>query len=132
MTEIKNLKREKIVYCIGLGILSISFLMSGFFEITKNPAVWEKTLKMGYPAYFIILLGCAKILGITALWLPKKFNGLKEWVFAGLIFDVIFAFRSGMEMGYPSDWIRAIIFFILIAFTYKMFRKINPLLNPAF
>jgi DoxX-like protein len=131
MTQIKKMKNVKIIYWIGLAILSVSFLISGFFEVTKNPAVWDKTLRMGYPDYFIILLGYAKIVGVAALWLPKKFSAIKEWVFAGLVFDVVFAFRSGFEMGYASDFIRAIIFFAIIAVTYKMFRKINPILNPV-
>src|ERR1700743_3894933 len=87
----KTNKKLRYLYQCSIAILGILFLISGFFEITKNPATYPKTLSMGYPPYFITTLGLAKIIGVIALWLPN-FKRLKEWVFAGFTFDVIFAF----------------------------------------
>ncbi|MCW3111248.1 MAG: hypothetical protein JWQ09_5754 [Segetibacter sp.] len=128
MTQIRKIKKEIIIYCIALTLLSIWFLVSGFLEITRNPKVWEKTISMGYPPYFIVLLGYVKILGIIVLLIPKKLNALKEWVFAGLIFDVVFAFASGYHLGNPGGCVIPFIAFLLILFTYVMFRRINPVL----
>jgi hypothetical protein len=46
---------------------------------------------MGYPPYFILTLGIAKIIGVIALLTPNL-KRIKESAFAGFTFDVIFAF----------------------------------------
>jgi uncharacterized membrane protein len=45
---------------------------------------------LGYPSYFVTILGVSKILGVTALLIPK-FPLLKEWAYAGFFFMM---FRS--------------------------------------
>ena len=42
--------------------------------------------RLGYPAYFLVILGIWKLLGAVALVVPK-FPRLKEWAYAGVIFD---------------------------------------------
>ena len=114
-------KKIKYLYYFSIAILGILFLISGFLEITKNPATYPKTLRMGYPPYFITTLGLAKIIGVVALWLPN-FKRLKEWVFAGFTFDVIFAFISGLQIDSIADYGKAAVALILIALIYILFR----------
>ena len=132
MTEFKELKKERIIYRIGIVLLSIWFVASGFMEITKNPLVWDRTILLGYPPHFIIALGIAKILGVIVLLIPNKLSWLKEWVFAALFFDVIFAVISGYSVVGISEIIKPIVVFILILITYITFRKINPVLRVSF
>ncbi len=129
MTEFKALRKEKIIYWIGIILLSIWFGASGFLEITKNPVVWDHTIRMGYPPYFITSLGIAKIAGVIVLLIPNKLNWLKEWVFAAFFFDVIFAFISGYSFDGIIDIVKPGVAFILILITYITFRKINPVLT---
>ena len=116
-------KKVKYLYHFSIAILGILFLISGFFEITKNPATYPKTLSMGYPPYFITTLGFAKIIGVIALWLPY-FKRLKEWVFAGFTFDVIFAFISGLQINSAADYVKAMVALILITLIYALFRVV--------
>ncbi|MGG9964791.1 DoxX family protein [Ferruginibacter sp. SUN106] len=132
MAEYNQLKKEKIIYRIGIVLLSVWFGASGYLEITKNPLVWERTLQMGYPAYFITSLGIAKIAGVIVLLIPNKPGWLKEWVFAAFFFDVIFAFISGYSFAGIAELVKPVIAFILILITYTMFRKINPALRVSF
>ena len=132
MTEFKELRKERIIYRIGIILLSIWFSASGFLEITKNPLVWDGTILMGYPPYFITTLGIAKIAGVIVLLIPNKLSWLKEWVFAAFFFDVIFAFISGYSFADISGIVKPVIAFILILITYIMFRKINPALRLSF
>ena len=122
----KNKANKKVlyVYYFSIAILGILFLISGFFEITKNPATYPKTLSMGYPPYFITTLGFAKIIGAIALWLPN-FKRLKEWVFAGFTFDVIFALISGIQINSTADYVKATVAFILIMLIYALFRIVH-------
>ena len=104
------------LYWILLTLLAVFFLISGYLEITKSPSTYPKTLKMGYPPYFILTLGISKILGAIALLVPNL-KRLKEWAFAGFTFDVIFAFISGLAVYSYIDCIKpVIVFFILIVF----------------
>lgn len=125
MNNLSTSKTSKIIYWVGVVLLSLLFLASGYFEITKNPLTYTKTLKMGYPPYFITLLGISKILGITVLLVPHKLRWLKDWVFAGLVFDVIFAFASGYAISNNADLIKSATAFVVIIITYIQFRKLN-------
>lgn len=99
-----------------LVLLAFFFGLSGFLEITKSSLTYPKTISMGYPPYFIFSLGVAKISGALVLLLP--FTGrLKEWVFAGFIFDVIFAFISGAVINSKTDCVKALIAFCIVLFT---------------
>ena len=121
-----TLKTTKKIYWIGAALTSLWFGASGFCELTKNPAVWDITVKLGYPPHFIYILGVAKLSGIAVLLTPNKLLRLKEWVFAGIFFDIIFAFLSKVAvLGLPAT-IDAIIAFIMVAVTYTMFRRLYP------
>jgi uncharacterized membrane protein YphA (DoxX/SURF4 family) len=93
-------------------------------EITKHPATYPKTIKMGYPPYFITLLGIAKLIG-SAVFLVPMFRRLREWVFAAFTIDVIFAFVSGYTIGSYGDCIKAIVVFIIIMIAYSLFINIE-------
>ena len=121
-----TLTNAKRIYWAGVALTSLWFGASGFFELTKNPVVWDITLKLGYPAYFIYVLGVAKLSGIIVLLIPGKLLRLKEWVFAGIFFDIIFAFASKLTVVGPVGTIDAIIAFTMVSVTYLMFRKIYP------
>ena len=53
---------------------------------------------LGYPVYFLTILGIWKILGVIALLIPK-FPLLKEWAYAGFFFvnvrSNVFAYCNG-------------------------------------
>lgn len=132
MTKFKELRKEKIIYRTGIILLAIWFSASGLLEITKNPVVWNHTILMGYPPYFIITLGIAKIVGVIVLLIPNKLNWLKEWVFAAFFFDVFFAFISGYSFEGIIDIVKPGVAFILILITYISFRKINPVVRVSF
>lgn len=132
MTEFKELRKEKIIYRTGVILLAVWFGASGILEITKNPLVWDHTILMGYPPYFITALGIAKIAGVIVLLIPNRLSWLKEWVFAAFFFDVIFAFISGYSFPGIIDIVKPGVAFTLILITYIMFRKINPVLKLSF
>lgn len=119
-------KTIKTIYWIGVALTSLWFGASGFFELTTNKIVWGITLQLGYPSYFIYILGVAKLSGIAVLLLPGKLLRLKEWVFAGIFFDITFAFCSKLiVIGLPAT-VDAMIAFVMVTVTYIMFRKLYP------
>jgi len=52
------------------------------------------TKPLGYPDYFAYALIICKVLGVIAIAVPKVPVKLKEWAYAGLKFNLIFAFIS--------------------------------------
>ncbi|HEY8927556.1 MAG TPA: DoxX family protein [Mucilaginibacter sp.] len=121
-----NSKATKVIYWTGAVFMSLWFGASGFCELTRNPFVWDITLKLGYPPHFIYILGVAKLSGVAVLLTPNRLLRLKEWVFAGIFFDILFAFFSKIVvLGFPAT-IDAIIAFTAISITYIMFRKLYP------
>lgn len=119
-----NAKTTKIIYWTGAILTSLWFGASGFFELTTNPIVWGITQQLGYPQHFIYLLGVLKVAGVIVLLIPNKLLRLKEWVFAGVFFDITFAFFSKVAVLGISSTTDAIIAFIMVSVTYLMFRKL--------
>ena len=52
------------------------------------------TEPLGYPNYFAYALIICKVLGVIAISLPAVPAKLKEWAYAGLTYNLIFAFIS--------------------------------------
>lgn len=117
-------KTTKIIYWSGAIFMSLWFGASGFFELTKNPVVWDITQQLGYPPHFIYILGVFKLSGVLVLLLPNRLLRLKEWVFAGMFFDIIFAFFSKIAILGSAATIDAVVAFIVLSVTYIMFRKL--------
>jgi len=69
---------------------------------------------LGYPTYFISIIGVWKVLGIIAILMPG-FKLLKEWAYAGLFFVMSGAVISHIASGDVSAQIIAPI--VLAIFT---------------
>lgn len=125
-------KTATTIYWTGTVLTSLWFGASGFFELTGNPVVWGITQQLGYPPHFIYLLGVAKLSGVAVLLIPGKLLRLKEWVFAGVFFDILFAFFSKLSVLGIAATLDAVIAFVMVTVTYTMFRKLYPGLNGQF
>jgi hypothetical protein len=85
-------KRNKIIYWISTVWLALGMLSTGILQLSKAqaegalapPGVYG-IIHLGYPVYFLTLLGVWKILGVVALLIPR-FPLLKEWAYAGFFF----------------------------------------------
>ena|SRR6185312_1146777 len=78
-------KRKVIWYWIITAILSFCLLSGGLAQALQVKEVVEGFKPLGYPDYFISLIGVWKVLGIIAILIPG-FQLLKEWAYAGLFF----------------------------------------------
>lgn len=80
-------KRNKIIYWISTLWLSLGMLSTGIVQLLNMKEETEFMLRLGYPAYFLSLIGFWKILGVVAILLPK-FPVVKEWAYAGFFFSM--------------------------------------------
>ncbi|MFZ1790904.1 MAG: DoxX family protein [Saprospiraceae bacterium] len=58
----------------------------------------QKMTTLGYPTYFLTIIGIWKILGVVAVLLPK-FPLVKEWAYAGFFFTMTGAIFSHFAVG---------------------------------
>lgn len=56
---------------------------------------------LGYPSYFLVILGAWKVAGATALLVPG-FPRVKEWAYAGALFNYTGAAASHLIVGYET------------------------------
>ena len=78
-------KRNKIIYWIATVWLSLGMLSTGIVQLIKMKEEVALFMQLGYPLYFLTILGIWKILGVVAVLIPK-FTLLKEWAYAGFFF----------------------------------------------
>ena len=113
----------KIAYWIVTGLMAALMALSAVPDILRIPEAVEIFRHLGYPEYLLPFIGVAKILGVIAVLVPR-FPRLKEWAYAGLVFDVIGAFYSHLSVGDPpSAWILPLIALALIAGSYFLYQK---------
>jgi hypothetical protein len=84
------MKKDKIIYWATTGIISAMMLMSAFMYFT-DPKVVEGFKFMGFPDYFRIELGTAKLIGALVLIIPQIPTRIKEWAYAGFGINFISA-----------------------------------------
>ena len=66
--------------------------------LVEAPRMTATITGLGYPIYFMHMLGVAKLLGILAIASGWS-RPLKEWAYAGFTFDVGAAFVSHLSIG---------------------------------
>jgi len=91
-------KRNKIIYWIATGWLALGMLSTGIVQIIQLKEEKEMMAHLGYPLYLLTLLGIWKILGVTAVLMPR-FPVLKEWAYAGFFFAMSGALFSHFAAG---------------------------------
>jgi uncharacterized membrane protein len=91
-------KRNKIIYWVATIWLALAMLASGLQQLFHTKAFTDIIVHLGYPLYFMYILGAWKILGVIAILIPK-FGLVKEWAYAGFFFVMSGALFSHLAMG---------------------------------
>lgn len=89
------MKKNKTIFWIATIILILFEGVMPLSSVLFAPeTVNMGTKPLGYPDYFAYTLIFCKVLGVIAIGYPKTPAKLKEWAYAGLTFNLIFAFIS--------------------------------------
>jgi uncharacterized membrane protein len=114
-------KRNKIIYWVATGLLSVGMFSSGTMQIMHVKELEDIMVHLGYPLYMMYILGVWKILGVITILLPG-FKLVKEWAYAGLFFTMTGALVSHLVLG---DGGKAILgplfqtFFIVLSWYFR-------------
>jgi uncharacterized membrane protein YphA (DoxX/SURF4 family) len=91
-------RRRVIAYWVATALLIFELVLGGVWDVLQVPRVGGMVARLGYPAYFLVILGVWKLLGAIALSIPR-FPRLKEWAYAGVVFDLTGAVASQLASG---------------------------------
>ena len=116
-------KRKLIWYWIVTIALSFCIFFGGLFQALLLKGVIQGFKPLGYPTYFISLIGIWKVFGVIAILIPK-FKLLKEWAYAGIFFAMTGAVISHIA----SNDIHAQI---IAPFILAIFAVLSWYLRPA-
>ena len=117
------MQTTKIMYWIFTGLTAAFMLLGAIPDVLRIPAAVEVFTHLGYPTYLLPFIGVAKILGVVAVLVPG-FQRLKEWAYAGLVFDLVGALYSHIAVGDPpSGWVFPVVGLLLVFGSYLFHRK---------
>jgi DoxX-like family len=93
--------------------------------LVEAPRMAHVIAQLGYPDYFMAILGVAKLLGIAAI-VTGVSPTLKEWAFAGFTFEVCAAFVSHLSAGDPlSVALVPLAFLVVQLASYALWRRLR-------
>lgn len=124
-------KRNKIIYWIATLWLALGMLLTGILQLSKSKAAGavappgvEGIQHLGYPVYFLTILGTWKILGAIAVLVPK-FPVLKEWAYAGFFFIMTGAIYSHIAVGDAASELFPSLLLLILTVISWYFRPAN-------
>ena len=121
--SIYKMKRDKIIYYIATGLLTLLMLFSVSMYFFKHDDVSAMFTNFGYPTYIIYPYAVAKFLGLFAIWNPN-FKSIKEWAYSGFFFAFILAFFAHYMIG-DGEQGGALAALILLVVSYIFNKRIN-------
>jgi hypothetical protein len=97
-------------------------MMSAIPDLTKSQTALTVFSHLGYPAYLLPFLGVLKIAGATVILIPSAMR-LKEWAYAGLVFDLLGALHSHLQVGdNVTALLPCMIALVLVSCSYVLMR----------
>ena len=121
------MKKNKIIFWTAAVII---LLMEGVMPLSTLLFAPEYatvgTEPLGYPDYFAYALIICKVAGVIAITLPKIAPKVKEWAYAGLTFNLLFAVLSHIVVDGNIGYILMPIVVLGILMTMYVYKdKIN-------
>jgi hypothetical protein len=117
-------KAAKITYWIATVWLALGMVSTGAVQLLKQKTGAggvDSITSLGYPIYFLTILGVWKLLGAVAVLVPK-FPLLKEWAYAGFFFAMTGAILSHFASGSPLSEIFPSLLLLILTLVSWYFR----------
>ncbi len=115
------MKKHKTIYWISTIWLALGMLSTGAVQVLQLKTEVDNITQLGYPVYFLTLLGVWKILGVVAVLIPKS-PLLKEWAYAGFFFAMSGATFSRIASGDPLNEVVPSLLLLILTIVSWYFR----------
>ncbi|QSE97717.1 DoxX family protein [Fulvivirga lutea] len=116
------MKKNKIIFMIATGFLSVLMLMSAgmyFFNYDEVSGIFDQ---LGYPTYIIYPLGVLKVLGLVAIW-TRLSTTLVYFAYAGFLYDFMLAFSAHVAIGDGQQG-GAVVAIVLWLISFTFYKKV--------
>ena len=88
MNTVKNkFKTKEILFWITTIVIAIAYFVTGLGNLLPFAHIAQDMAHLGYPDYFLKILGVWKILAAIVIVIPG-IRRIKEWAFAGMMLDL--------------------------------------------
>ena len=121
-------KRNVVIYWIATLWMALGMLSTGIVQIIKLKEEVGKMMSLGYPLYFLTIIGVWKVLAVIAVLVPK-FPLVKEWAYAGCFFVMSGAVLSHFAIGDDAKDFFGPILLLVLAIVSWYFRPADRKLN---
>ena len=98
------MKLKSTLHWVSTLLVALVFTATGILNLTGNDHILTDILHLGFPTYIMNILGFWKLMAVITILLPKTIR-LKEWAYAGMLFDLSGAAFSRMSIGDPAQMI---------------------------
>lgn len=105
------------------------FGVTAVFGVTSTVSAYSD---LGYPGYFPVILGIAKILGVIAIF-TGRITWLKEWAYAGFTFDFLAVIGSVIAVHITFfGLLLPAIFLVILHFSYHFWKRLSEIHGIAY
>lgn len=111
----------KIIYWLSTLLFCIGMAAGGVMDLTLNPMAVKSLAELGYPSYLGYILGFWKLAGVVVLVIPG-FPVLKEWAYAGFVFNLTGAAASHQFSGDPISKVGIPLMLLVVAMVSRYSR----------
>lgn len=105
--------QRRWLYLLLTALLVLWMTAGGVAALIGLPLLLDRMARLGYPPYFAMLLGAAKLIGAVLIGLPIN-RYLRLWAYAGVSFEVVAAALSYAAAGYPVESLPPLLFLALV------------------
>jgi hypothetical protein len=104
--------------------MCLGMVSSAIVQLLKVKDEVDTITQLGYPVYFMTIIGTWKILGVIAVLIPKR-PLLKEWAYAGFFFTMSGAAISHIVSGDPFSKTFPSLFLLVLTAISWYFRPVD-------
>jgi hypothetical protein len=114
------MKARLIGYWALTAVVALELLVGGEWDLTRQPYVAGIIVHLGYPLYVLPILGFWKVLGGLVLLAPGL-PRIKEWAYAGMVFEMTGAAASHVLRGDgPAHYAAPLVFAALAVVSWAL------------
>jgi|SRR5665213_3243755 len=110
---------KSVLYWVSTLLFAGFMALDAYAYLSHDPKMTAALATLGYPPYFMTILGTAKVLGIVAILVPGA-PRTKEWAYAGFTFTFIGAFFSHLASGQAKQAAMPLVALVIMAISYLL------------
>lgn len=123
------MKNYKTLYWITTILFSVFMLFSSYLYLGTDQ-IKNSFVGLGFPDYFRLELGIAKLLGAIALALPAVPRPIKGFAYAGFVINLVSALIAHLAVSDPvSTLVVPFLALIVLALSYQAYTKLDKHVN---